>query len=61
MCGKGDGWYLPRILRPAVAPQMWCKCRGRKLRLLMLRGGCDDFADHLFLGAPSWRAEQLVA
>jgi hypothetical protein len=28
-----------------VAPQMWCKCSGRKLRLLMLRGRCDRFVD----------------
>jgi hypothetical protein len=44
-----------------VASQIWCKCRGRKLRLVMLRGRCDDVVYLLPAGVLARRAEQLVA
>jgi hypothetical protein len=50
---------MPASLR--VAPQVWCKSHGRRLRLMMLRGGCDGLVDHLLRRARGRPLEQVVA
>jgi len=45
-----------------VAAQVRCKSRGRRLRLMMLRGGCNGLVDHLPLRVRGdRRSEQIVA
>lgn len=60
--GRREGHDSSRFYgRELVAPQIWCKCRGRKLRLLMLRGRCDDVVYLLPASVLARRTEQLVA
>ena len=44
-----------------VASQVRCKSRGRRLRFMMLRGGCSRFDDHLLCDVFVRCSEQLVA
>ena len=53
------GSFFPSLLE--VASQVRCKSRGRRLRLLMLRGGCNCLVDHPVSGARGRQIEQLVA
>jgi hypothetical protein len=58
--GSGSDWQSAPFMMLGGVPDL-VKCRGRKLRLVMLGGGCNDVGDHHLPGALERRAEQLMA